>query len=86
MMSQFFLSCDKWTVSPMNRRLLWNVPSWKILERALRIDKMSMNLHFSLAGQTFAACVGIVWHTRLPPLVSAMLQLNLEGLGFLYKL
>ena len=55
-----------------------------ILERALQMDETAPNLHSSLAGPTFAARVGTVWTGRLLPLVSAIPQLNLEGLGLLY--
>ena len=54
-----------------------------IVERTLQIDETTPNLHSSLAGQMFAVCVGTIWPGRLLPLVSAMPQLNLEGLGLL---
>ena len=53
--------------------LLWSAPSWQ-----------SSNA-LCLAGPMFAARVGTVWTGRLLPLVSAIPQLNLEGLDLLYK-
>ena len=71
----------------MNRRpflwLLWSVPSWQSLNALCKTDETAPNLHSSLAGQMFAARVGTIWPGRLLPLVSAMPQLNLEGLGLL---
>ena len=55
-----------------------------ILECSLQMDETAPNLHSSLAGLTFAARVGTVYTGRLLPLVSAIPQLNLEGLGLLY--
>ena len=52
-----------------------------IVERTLQIGKTPPNLHSSLVGQIFAAHVGTIWPRSLLPLVSAMPQLNLEGLG-----
>ena len=54
-----------------------------IVERNVQIDEMAPNLHLNLAGQMFAARVGTIWPGRLLPLISAMPQLNLEGLGLL---
>ena len=89
-----FLSCDSGRLLKViennctNRRLflglqLWSAPSRQSSNALCKMDETAPNLHSSLAGPTFAARVGTVWTGRLLPLVSAIPQLNLEGLGLL---
>ena len=82
-----FLSCDSGRLLKVIAKAVRTAVECSqlaILERALKMDETAPNLHSSLAGPTFAARVGTVWTGTLLPLVSAIPQLNLEGLGLLY--
>ena len=90
-----FLSCDSGrllkvianccTIRRPFLGLLWSAPSWQSSNALCKWTRQPRtSMHSSLARPTFAARVGTVYTGRLLTLVSAIPQLNLEGLGHLY--